>query len=208
MSERKVIIRKGEALIRHWNKETHAHEETRKADQTISDVLQMPVEIEDTTFGRFFEFIIREKDLYEHIFTADMYGHPLAPYIEEIGKPVQDADALEYVEISWYTERFEGKIELASSFDGFGRWPKNRPDGTPEKGGIGIEYTPLNEYKLLPLKLDTAVEIHDLGDFDKPPFTGTLEFTVYDVIRAILFEITWSGDITKGRKGCPACVSS
>ncbi len=24
-------------------------------------------------------------------------------------------------------------------------------------------------------------------------------------IKAILFEITWAGDISKGRKGCPGC---
>lgn len=201
MSNLEVIIRKGEAFIRRWNPETRSYEEKRKADQVLSDVLQAPVKIEDTTFAQFFSFIVREADLYERIFRAAMYGHPIAPYIEEAAKPAEPQDSMEYVEIYWYTERFEGKLELAPALHGFGPWGENRPAESPEKGGIAIEWTGLNEYKDLPLRLDTSVKIYDKDaeDAKAPPFTATLVFTVYDVINAILFEITWTG----GRRGCP-----
>lgn len=200
MSGLKVIIRKGEAFVRRWNPETRAYEEKRKTDQILSDVLQTPIALEATTFWQFFAFIIREADFYNRLFKAALYGQPLGPYIDEIEKPMENKGTMEHVEISWYTERFEGKLEFMPSFDGFGPWGESRPEGAPEKGGIGIEFTALNEYKDLPLKLDTAVSIHDLEEPSKPPFAATLEFTVYDVIHAILYEITWSGDISKGRK--------
>jgi hypothetical protein len=208
MSEGTVIVRKGEAFVQRWNPETRSDEENKKAEQVLSDVLQMPVEIEDTTFAQFFSFITREADLYERIFRAAMYGHPIRPYIEEAAKPAENPESMEYVEIRWDTDRFEGKLALSPAFSGFGSWGEHRPEGMPEKGGIAIEFTALNEYKNLPLKLDTSVEIHDLDDFKAAPFKATLDFTVYDVINAILFEITWSGDISKGRKGCPALANS
>lgn len=207
MSNIEVVIRKGEVIIRRWNQETRSYEETRKIDQVLSDVLQAPVQLEDTTFAQFFAFIEREADLFERIFRAAMYGHPLGPYIDEVSSQAGISENVEYVEVYWHAERFEGKVDLAPAFHGFGPWGEKRPDGFPERGGIAIEFTALNEYKDLPLKLNTSVQIHDLND-NTPPFTGTLNFTVYDVINAILFEITWSGDISKGRKGYPFCESA
>lgn len=65
------------------------------------------------------------------------------------------------------------------------------------KGGIAIEFTPLNEYKNMELRLETNSDIY--GDTREPLLRGTRRFTVYDVIDAVLSEITWSGDISRGR---------
>lgn len=196
-----VIVRKGEVFVKRWNAEIRDYEEKRKEKQFLSDVLQFPLVLEDTTFGQFFELIAREKELYEKIFCGAMYGHPIEPYIEEIAKPAKALEDLDFVQVSWFTQCFEGELELAASFDGWGSW---KTEGMPEKGGIALEFTALNEYKNCLFKLDPEFEI-GIMDGPKLDFKATRKFTVYDVLNAILFEITWSGDISKGRKGCPGC---
>ena len=206
MSDYKVSIREGVAYVSKWNPDIRAREEKKKEEQVLSDILQFPIEIENTTFGQFFEFIIREADLFQRIFKAAMYGHPLGPYIDELRKPDGNPENVEHVEVYWFAQRFEGELELGPGFHGWGKYePQVGIPEMPEKGGYAIEFTGLDEYKMLPLKLDTKADFYSLEDGGKKLMDGTLEFTAYDVIRAILFEITWAGDISKGRKTCPVC---
>lgn len=209
MPDYQVHIRKGVAYISRWNPNKRKREEKKKTEQVLSDVLQFPItEFTNTTFGEFFSFIIRERELYERIFKAAMYGHPLEPYIAEIAKPPGDPEQLERVEVYWHGQLFQGDLELATGFHGWGKYKKQPGDkDSPGAGGYAIEFTPLNEYKMLPFILDTDFEIWDLKK-PKKPVIGNVErlFTPYDVIKAILFEITWSGDISKTKRGCPVCA--
>lgn len=210
MSDYRVIIRKGDIFVRRWNPETRSHEEKLKERQGLSDVLQFRIEIEDTTFGQFFDIIAREGRYYEHIFESAMYGHPLPPYAEEIKKPSDPTKyrELDHVEVYWHVDFWGEEIEIGAGFHGWGNWGKPYEDAVvgvdyPEKGGIALEFSPLHEYKDHPFKLDTKFEIWDMSDPKKkePILKGKREFTAYDVIDAILYEITWSGDISKGRNG-------
>jgi hypothetical protein len=201
MPDYSVIIRKGEIIVKHWSTELRDYEEKKKSEQVLSDVLQMPLVLEETTFGQFFDLIAREKELYEKVFKAAMYGHPIEPYIQEIAKPAVESKDLDFVHVHWFAQLFEGDLEVSPAFGGWGDW---KTDGAPEKGGIALEYTGLNEYKNCLFKLDTEFEILHLGT-PEVNLKAKQEFTVYDVIKAILFEITWSGDISKGRHGCPVC---
>jgi hypothetical protein len=201
MSSYSVIVRKGDVFVKRWNTETRAYEEKRRENQILSDVLQYPLVLEETTFGQFFDLIAREKDLFQKVFSAAMYRHPLEPYIQEIAKPAKDAGDLDFVHVHWFAQYFEGELETSPAFGGWGPW---KTEGMPEKGGIALEFTALNEYKNCLFKLDPEFEIGMLSG-PKLDFKATKEFTVYDVINAILFEITWSGDISKGRKHCPVC---
>lgn len=201
MSDYSAIIRRGEIFVKRWNKEIRDHEEKKKTEQVLSDILQFPIVIEETTFGQFFDLIAKEKDLYQKVFGAALYGHPLEPYIKEIAKPPVPSDDLDFVHVHWWAQLFEGELEVSPAFGGWGYW---KSEGAPEKGGIALEFTALNEYKNCLLKLDTEFEIGHLGGPDIN-LKANQKFTVYDVIRAILFEITWAGDISQGRKGCPGC---
>lgn len=208
MSDYRVIIRKGELFIRCWNSETRSYEEKSKTEQVLSDVLQFPVDIEDTTFGQFFGFIAREAELFERIFKAAMYGHPLAPYLREIAEPEEQSDGIDFVRVYWAAEiDADGDVEIWPGFDGIGDWPPQ--EGEPvQKGGIAIEYTPLNHFKGLPLKLEKKFSLyawtHNAKEGIKELCCGEREFSVYDVLKSVLFELTWSGDISKGREaGCP-----
>jgi hypothetical protein len=196
MPDFSAIVRKGQVFVKQWNTETRAHEEKLREKQILSDILQFPLVIEDTTFGQFFDLISREKELYEKIFSAAMYGHPIEPYIQEIAKPAKESPDLDFVHVHWAAELWEGELDISPAFSGWGPW---KTEGMPEKGGIAIEFTALNEYKNSIFKLDTEFQIDSL-EVKGPLFKATRKFTVYDVINAILFEITWAGDISKGRE--------
>jgi len=203
MSRLSVIIRKGVAYVERRNDETHLDEVKVKTEQILSDVLQDPITIEDTTFGQFFEFIAREREFYQKVYNAALYGHPLAPYIEEIAKPAGPVDQLKRVEVYWYAEIFDGELSLSPGFHGWGTWDGSDPN-CPTEGGIAIEYSPLNEYKDVPFVLDDEMHLTELGGASTPGLKSIvkakLPFKVQDVIEGILFEITWAGDISKGRK--------
>jgi hypothetical protein len=206
MPDYSVIVRKGEIFVKRWDTEIREYVEKKKTDQVLSDVLQFPLVLEETNFGQFFSIIALEKDFYQKVFNAALYGHPLEPFIKECELPAKEDKELDYVEVEWCCQEFEGEFEFWPGFSGWGDWPEDNAVGSEKtKGGIAIEFTPLNEYKHLPLKLNTESNIYSLSQ-SEPLAKGTRKFTVYDVIKAILFEITWAGDITNGRKGdCPGC---
>jgi hypothetical protein len=208
MPDYTVIVRKGEIFVKHWDTEIREYVEKKKTAQILSDVLQFPLVLEETNFGQFFAIIAQEKDFYQKVFNAALYGHPLEPFIKECELPAKEDGEMDYVEVEWCCEEFEGEFEFWPAFNGYGDWPEGSfgTAGTDGKikGGIAIEFTPLNEYKHLPLKLNTESNIYSLKQTE-PLAKGTRKFTVYDVIKAILFEITWAGDISKGRKGHPGC---
>lgn len=207
MPDYSVIVRKGEIFVKHWDTEIREHIEKKKDDQILSDVLQFPLVLEETSFGQFFAFIAKEKTFYEKAFNSAMYGHPMQPFIDECELPCKESKDLDYVQVEWSSQVFEGELEIWPSFDGWGDWPEDNAVGKEKtKGGIAIEFTALNEYKHLPFKLNMEADIYSLDvKGSDPVLKATRKFTVYDVIKAVLYEITWAGDISKGRKGHPGC---
>lgn len=197
-----IVIEKGVIRIRRWNPETRSYETKLKREQSMLDVLQYPVEFKDTTFGQFFELIARDAEVYEKIFSASMGGCPIQPYIDELrDDPKEVANDVWFVRVYWGMDFFEGELGLYPNFDGYGKWDNQGKDDWPTEGGIALEYTPLNQYRDHELKLDKEVVIQELEPGSKPLVKAMMEFDVYDAIRAILFEITWTGDISKGRRG-------
>lgn len=209
MPDFQLRFNKDIVYVSHWDTDKRKRVEKKKTNQVLSDVLQFPIHGFNSTFGEFFSFIIRERKLMERIFTAAMYGHPLGPYIKEISKPPGDPEELERIEVYWHGQLFKGDLEIATGFHGWGKYKKGPGyrKGDPTAGGYAIEFTPLNQYKMLPFILDTDFSIYDL-EKPKKPIIAKVErlFTPYDVIRAILWEITWAGDISKTSRSCPACA--
>lgn len=191
-----VIIRKGKILIRMWNPQTRKYDERRKRTQALSDVLSWPIEIEQTTFGQFFELIAREAKFFQHAFSSWMGHYPIQAYIDECRKPPKkDENQMDHVEVHWHPELFKGEFSIEPSFGGWGWWSGKHMDGRGRvKGGWAIEFTALNKYARLPLKLKTEVEVCDMEKWKKKLLKAKRRFTVHDVIQAILYEITWGGN--------------
>lgn len=200
MPDNSAILRKGEIFLKRWNKETRAHEEEKKLEQTFSSILQFPLSIGETTFEQFFLLVAKEKDLFNQIFKSAMGGFVMDSFIKECEQPAKECKDLDCVEVYWRSDYEGGELSTKPCFHGYGDW--HLEEG-PEKGGIAIEYTALNEYKGAELKLDVIDNVYSMKSVE-PILKGTRKFTVYDVIYAILYEITWAGDVSKGRdKGLP-----
>jgi hypothetical protein len=200
MSNYSAILRNGEIFIKRWDKEKREHVEEKKIEQTFSTILQFPLLIETTTFGQFFGLIAKEKDLFNQVFKSAMGGFQMDSFIKECEQPAKECKDLDCVEVCWRSDYEDGELSTTPCFHGYGDW--HLEEG-PEKGGIAIEYTALNEYKGAELKLDVIDNLYSMKSVE-PILKGTRKFMVYDVIYAILYEITWAGDVSKGRnKGLP-----
>jgi len=171
------------------------------------------VELSDNfTLADLFFYIEREKDLFDVIFTSHLGHYPLQLFIDEIKKPLVEKDwvkNISYLELRRYGEYFEGDIEIAINFC-----------GVDEKtdDGYAIEFTPLNEIKHLPLKLNKTFRIakwrifskwvvYPLGwvrkifnislerwnPYERVYVSGITYFTLYELISTVLSEISFYG---------------
>lgn len=208
----KIAIKEGKATKTSWS--TEIREYVTVPIESLVPYLDCPITIEDTTFGQFFAFIERDVDFYNTAYRSATYGFPVAPLTKEVKeplvpgprewsprgtdrpKPLTDVD---FVEIYWDADMEDGVISDYPCFHGWGDWPAgDNPGEMPTKGGIALEFTATNLYQHLPLRLDDEYCIHN----EKLDciFKGRKGFRVHDVIRGLLYELTWAGDITHGRE--------
>lgn len=155
----------------------------------LSDFIELG---ESVTFGRFFEIISLNKDLIEKIYHSCLGGYSLTPFMFEIEDIPDRKNNLDYVEICWSCDKYDDEFNISSSFHGIG----SKDNGEEET--YAIEFTPLNNLKNLPLRLNTNLSYFVLpkgkGKKAKDVYLGDRYFTLYDVLYAILFEITFNGD--------------
>lgn len=193
----KIKIVKGIATKTSWDSDIREY--VTKQIESLVPYLDCPIEIEETTFEQFFAFIEKDLDFYNVAYRSATYGHPINPFVDELHKPGKPND-LDYVEVYWGCDMDEGVMSDYPGFHGWGTWPaENALDQPAMKGGFAIEYTALCDYKDALLKLDPDYQVHS-EDLKTLLFRTKKGFRVHDVIRAILFEITWAGDISKGRE--------
>jgi len=169
---------------------------------------------DDFTLGDLFNYIERNIDEFDLIFSSDLGHHSLQLYIDDVKELnlKKDTDTeIDFLEIQRYGEYWEewGEIELHIEFHGVNE---------KEDIGYAIEFTPLNELKDLPLRLNenfsisrTKIPIRIVVHFVRllkkigiplkkwdNPYTyayvrGKTCFTVYELISSVLYEISFSG---------------
>lgn len=205
-----IKIDGGKATRKSWDSDIRQH--VIEPVESLVPYLDCPIHIENTTFAQFFAFISRDHELYAQIYRSATYGVPIKPLIDEIRKdapfsgprdwsPRPDSakpNDIDYVEIYWGCDMEDGVITDYPCFHGWGDWPMQDTGEPTCKGGIAIEFTPTNNYKNLLLKLDNEYTIYD--EKLQPVWKGKKGFRVHDVIRGILFELTWAGDVSNGRE--------
>jgi len=205
-----IKIKQGQATRTSWN--TDIRQYVTEPIDSLVPYLDCKIDIEETTFGQFFRFLEKDVEFYNKAYRSSTYGFPVAPLLKEaqeplvagprewsprgteIPKPLQGVD---FIEISWGSDMEDGVINDYPCFHGWGDWDSNYDD-MPKKGGIALEFTATNLYQHLPLKLNDEYIVS--SEKLEPVFKARKCFRVHDVIRAILFELTWAGDITNGRE--------
>lgn len=165
---------------------------------------------DDFTLVDLFNHIERDKEAFDIIFHSSLGHFPIQVYFDEIKKegPTTYND-IDYLEVQKFGERWEwGIIDLSTTFHGI---------STKEDIGYAVEFTPLNKLKHLLLRLNDKFEISEmctpswimlrffrllkrLGFELKKwnPYThvctsGKVCFSVYEVISAVLSEVSFCG---------------
>jgi len=158
---------------------------------------------DDFTLEDLFYWIGRNQDHFDLIFCSQLGNRPLQCYLDEVQKPYPEKDdEIEYLELQRFGELWDwGDIDLFISFSGIGKG----------KGiNYALEFTPLNEIKHLPLKLNKKFVI---TTYKKSTFfsrlvsklrrkgnnsyvtlvEGETDFTLYELIGSVLSEVSFVG---------------
>jgi hypothetical protein len=152
------------------------------------------VEIADNvTFGDFFKFLIKEKNLINLIFAASMYGVSFDLLINDFKRKFElKDDEIQYLEICWYVDYDNDELVIDPHFHGISKKEENNFNEMP----IGLDFVSIYKLKNYPLKLNEVLEIIDNStwpDESRTILKSTKQYTLYDIIHSVLYELTWYG---------------
>jgi len=167
-------------------------------NKTLIPFLNHELKIEDgAIFGDFFDIIIKNWPKYENVFDSHLGHCSLKDFAKEWRKKfkLEEDDEVEYLEVCWSSieiNNSEEFIEFYTHFHGVGFDKKENI-----KQNYALEYSPINELKKYPIKLNYNVDIFK-NNYKKKIYNNIIintkhKFTVYDVLSAIFFEISWCG---------------
>lgn len=199
-----VIFRNHKAYLVNFEQEKEVSSE--EIDSLVMH-LQCSINLETgTMFKDVWAYVENDWELYSVIFNKSLGRFDLKIYIDQFKKAAKDIseddpdDSIRYLVITWLGEADKWEDETIAlwhaEFGGFGK--------ITEFGGIrethyGVDFIPINDMKAYELKLDESVGFlyedftDKLDTRSKVLFNGVREYSVYDVINAILFEISWHG---------------
>lgn len=147
----------------------------------------------NVTFGDFFKLLIKEKQLINLIFGASMYGVSFDLLIKDFKrKSEQKDDEIQYIEIYWYVDYDKNGLNIEPDFHGIAKEEQNNFDETP----IAFDFFPICELKNYPLRLNENLVIIDNDkwrDENRIILKTTKQYTLYEIIHCILYELTWYG---------------
>jgi len=211
------IVLKKDGLYRYnWDDGQHIH----TADSLVR-WLREPLYIDDgVTFETFFDLVMLESEKISDIFQSHLGGYDLSDWADEWNQPdktLDDAEEeqIDHVELRWSVEYHSDNPEYGLDdwvdFGGRGRMKSKEAFGDDEwhDTNFGFSFTPINEIKHYPFKIRDEWRIFDWNfdaNLELPSeeryeagfiFNSTKVMTVYDVIGAILFDISFYGPPTE-----------
>ena len=195
------------------------HEDSKKKT-TIKSISLIPylgdniIISKGTTFETFMDLLTPDRKLINMIFFSDIKGLDIMEFIKEMKSELKNADEDDKMKIDYlvikrnfsYNEYKDETLGLERYFDyyalleGYGDWSNKT------KGAIAVDFTPLNKLKNLHLVIDNEINITAFGvrkfkniinKKNGSLIMGKCEITLYEVIKAILYEITWHGNISQ-----------
>lgn len=153
------------------------------------------VSLENVTFERFFSLIMLNHTFFDIVFYRALGGFKIADFEKDFtAEPlpgVRDFFAdVHHLQVAWATDLYPDpsgddipNISMFIDFSG-----KSIID---TEIGYSLTFASLSEYKHLPLVINPNFIIYKKND---PILTVKRNMTLYDVIKAILFEITFYGN--------------
>lgn len=164
---------------------------------------------DDITFEDFFKYVMNEYERASDIFHSHLGGYPLSLWLDEWKKedPIEEENKdqqINYLEVEWVADYMEKNPEFGIDewicFDGKGLTRDKDAYGDDEwhETGYSFSFTELNKHKHYPFKINTEWKLYNVDSDPKDEdswyvFKGKKNMTVYDVVGAILFEISFYG---------------
>lgn len=192
-----VIIEKSRIIYYPYNSRKRYLNLTKRKGGIFREMNDEVEIAENVTFGDFFTFLVKEKELVNIIFASSLYGVPFELLIKDFKrkdtfKDKEEVEDIDYLEITWDVSFEDNNLIISNDFLGVGL--KNN-DSSDDINSYSIDFTPINKLKDYKLKLNEDFEIRDFNKNDKGKLIlkSKKKFTLYDIIRAIFYELTWHG---------------
>lgn len=200
-----VTIRGPKAFVKSNNSKDDAGE------QEIDSLLEFfgsTLSVEPgTTFDDIWSLIMKDADVYTVVFHDQLGGHNLEVFQKQFAKPGRnredepDDDRMNRLEVGWSSDITtykdgETAIHFGAEFRGLGPCKE-----VGQETYYGFTFTPINDLKGFPFVLGDMIALSHLDLNTKESrdlVKGQRPLTVYDVIGAILDEISWNGDPSDG----------
>ena len=153
--------------------------------------LNEEVQLQDVTFERIFDLILRNHSFFDIVFYRALGGYSVKDFELDFLKDRSADDEyneIQHLELKWAVDLHEhdGQTDLSFLIDFSGV-------GDEDDLGYSLALTPINEYKHLVLRINSDVEFYDKSTGVEPILKAKRNMTLYDVIRALLYEITFYG---------------
>jgi len=148
----------------------------------------------DFTFRDFFNHLLREKKDINKMFFSTMRGCRIDDYVNDINTPKKQKKDTEItsVQVGWRIEVDKNELEITTGFHGVDKKGGNRESAV--ETAYGMSMTPLYVYADMPFRLNRSFIIEDYQQKTiKKVLKSEKSFTVFEVINAVLYEITWDG---------------
>lgn len=169
------IAQTNASLVRYLTEVVHV-----ESDVTVEDVLRHLIDYqEDISFAM----------------ESSLGGYMLQPFLDEIIKDVPKEDHLLYAEFCHEANVIDGTLVYAPRFGAIG---KDIAGNTDNELPYTVELAAIGSYKHLTIVLNRDYEVTKIDEVDGKQidtvlFTGQKEFTLYELLHALLFEISYYG---------------
>lgn len=159
---------------------------------------------DDVLFERIFEIIIDNKSIFNEIYASTLGFYTIDDFVLEYTKDHEEhkdeRSEIDYLEVRRYYDIWESDEENEiASYEAFHGICENFTDEyqkEPIQMGISVGFTPINELKKYPIKINNEIEIKKF-DLDSKKYidylNGRSEITVFEFFQAILNEISFYG---------------
>jgi hypothetical protein len=205
---RGILVKKDGLYYRDWE---DGEQLERKVDSFIPYLKEAIEAEDDVTFEDFFNHVMDEYKMISIVFASQLGHYDLGKWREEWACPFVDKPdghtKTKHLEVGWATEWWDkGMDREVEEWVGFGGRGETLDESTGEwidDMGISFSFTPINELKNYPFKINIEYKIFDWEKYkaDKDvknrenwfAVDGVKRMSVYDVIGGILDDISFYG---------------
>lgn len=188
-----VVVYKDRVVLEYFENGEKVEKELGPDTESVCKYLDRFVHIEEgVTVGDFFALLAREPETIDLVFDCSLGGHSFSEFIEESKAAADPEPMFRYAVFEHICNIETGELLHEVRFNIFGAHPED--DSLVE---YSVELVPMNTYLHLQLAIDTVFSVCKLGeteDDDILLFESNKPMTVYEIVSALLFEISYYGN--------------